>query len=218
MPEHDKESLVSTAREKIEESIEHKIEERKRREPWFKAVTAGIVLLLILIVLFLIQAYRQGEFRSVETLQAYIRSFKLFAPLIFLLYQAVQVVIPVLPGFIGCAVGALLFGPVLGFTLNYVGICGGSIIAFALAKTYGAPLLEKLFPMDKYQKWTLWAAKSKSYSLFFFVATLLPLTPDDYLCYLSGLTHMSYRRFLILLLLGKPWLILAYSFGFSLLK
>ena len=50
------------------------------------------------------------------------------------------------------------------------------------------------------------------------MAMLLPLFPDDFLCYLTGVSKMTAKRFIWIILLGKPWCILAYSLGFSLIK
>lgn len=96
----------------------------------YKWLTYSAIVISVLLCLFMLQAYLKGNFRSVDTFQSYIRSFGIFAPFIFVFIQAFQVVIPVLPGFIGCVAGALLFGSVGGFIYNYVGICAGSIIAF----------------------------------------------------------------------------------------
>ena len=68
-------------------------------------------------------------------------SFGVFAPAVLTIIQAGQVVVPVLPGFLGCAVGAALFGPAAGFVCNYVGICAGSIIAYFRARHYGVSIV-----------------------------------------------------------------------------
>ena len=102
----------------------------------YKWLTYSAIAISILLCLFMLQAGLKGNFRSVDAFQAYIRGFGLFAPFVFVFIQAFQVVVPVLPGFIGCVAGALLFGSVCGFVYNYVGICAGSIIAFFLAKHF----------------------------------------------------------------------------------
>ena len=89
---------------------------------------------------------------------------------------------------------------------------------FFLARKYGMPLLDDLFPSGRYNKWSVWASKSKSYTDFLFMAMLLPLFPDDFLCYLTGVSKMTAKRFIWIIVLGKPWCILAYSLGFSLIK
>ena len=182
---------------------------------WKKAATAALLILCVSLGAVFLKAYMDGKFDSIETLHAYVRSFGVCAPLVLVAIQALQVVIPVLPGFLGCAVGAVLFGCWGGFWCNYIGISVGSIIAFFLARKYGAPLVQKLFPGERYRKWARWAAKSKSYSWLLFLGTVLPLFPDDFFCYFSGLTEMSPRRFTWIIVLGKPWCILVYSIIFA---
>ena len=179
----------------------------------YKWLTYSAIVISVLLCLFMLQAGLKGNFRSVDTFQSYIRSFGIFAPFIFVFIQAFQVVIPVLPGFIGCVAGALLFGSVGGFMYNYVGICSGSIIAFFLAKHYGIPLVQVIFPSKKYNVWTERIRKAKSYDVLFGLSILLPLAPDDYLCYFSGLINMSVKKFILIILLAKPCCILFYSFG-----
>ena len=78
----------------------------------YKWLTYSAIAISILLCLFMLQAGLKGNFRSVDAFQAYIRGFGLFAPFVFVFIQAFQVVVPVLPGFIGCVAGALLFGSV----------------------------------------------------------------------------------------------------------
>ncbi|WP_225353487.1 VTT domain-containing protein [Lacticaseibacillus thailandensis] len=47
------------------------------------------------------------------------------------------------------------------------------------------------------------------------MAILLPVAPDDFLCMLAGLTKMSLRKFVWIIVLCKPWTILAYSMGMN---
>lgn len=173
------------------------------------------VIAFLLLCVFFIKAWIDGHFESRETLQAYIKSFGLWGPLILTVFQAAQVVLPVLPGFLGSFVGAVLFGLWGGFWCNYIGISLGSLLAFLIAKKCGKPLVDKLFTGKKYEKITNWIANSKSYAVSLFVATLLPLFPDDFLCYLSGLTKMSFKKFSIIIITGKPWCLFAYSVVFS---
>lgn len=174
-----------------------------------------LVLLLLLSIVFVMRGYLAGHFDSVETFQEYIASFGIFAPLILTTVQAIQVILPVLPGFLGCIVGAGMFGAMGGFWCNYIGISAGSIIAFLLARRFGVELVQRMVPMKKYQKWVDWVNTKKSYTVVLFLAILLPLAPDDFLCYFSGLTGMSTRRFTWIIVLGKPWCILAYCVFFA---
>lgn len=189
-----------------------------KKAAWAKVLTILLVVLCLGCAALIIKAYIDGKFDSVESLQSYMRGFGVFAPVMLTFIQAAQVVIPVLPGFLGCAVGSVMFGWVGGFLCNYIGISLGSIIAFFLARRFGAPLVKSLFPENKYEKWSSWAAKSKSYTALLFAGMVLPLFPDDFFCYFTGLTSMKAKKFILIIILGKPWCILAYSLGFSLIK
>ena len=177
----------------------------------------SIVLLLSVagLAAFFLKAYYDGCFDSKESLQAYLLGFGILAPLVLTLIQAMQVVIPILPGFLGSIVGAYAFGCMEGFWCNYIGISVGSIIAFYIARIYGQSIVKHMFSEKKYKKWTTRIAESKSYTFMLFVAMLLPLFPDDFFCYFSGLTNMKPKKFILIVLLGKPWCLLAYSIFFS---
>ena len=170
-----------------QQTIDRQIEKNK------KLMTIGLAALCGAFVVILAKAWLDGRFDSVETFQKYVAGFGLAAPLFLVAVQAAQVILPVLPGLFGCVVGTMMFGAAGGFWCNYIGISAGSIIAFWLARKYGSGL-----------------AGSKFYTVVLFLGMVLPLFPDDYFCYSTGLTKMSARKFVAIILLGKPWCILAY--------
>ena len=53
---------------------------------------------------------------------------------------------------------------------------------------------------EKYQD----VIRSKA-SVFLVLAFLFPYFPDDVLCILAGLTELPFRRFLVIVLLARPW-------------
>lgn len=178
-------------------------------------LTGLLVALLLLTGLFLLKGYLDGQFRTMESFRAYVESFGLLAPLMLVVIQALQVVLPVLPGFFGCIVGAGMFGAMGGFWCNYIGISAGSIIAFLLAKRFGVRLVQCMVPMEKYDSLVAWVNRRRSYTVVLFLSILLPLAPDDFLCYFSGLTGMSTKKFTWIILSAKPWCILGYSIFFA---
>ena len=187
-----------------QQTIDRQIEKNK------KIMTIGLAALCGAFVVILAKAWLDGRFDSVETFQKYVAGFGLAAPLFLVAVQAAQVILPVLPGLFGCVVGTMMFGAAGGFWCNYIGISAGSIIAFWLARKYGSVLVSRMFPGEKYEKWATWAAGSRFYTVVLFLGMVLPLFPDDYFCYFTGLTKMSARKFVAIILLGKPWCILAY--------
>ncbi|MDO4315527.1 MAG: TVP38/TMEM64 family protein [Oscillospiraceae bacterium] len=169
-----------------------------------------------LCVLAALWGWRTGVLTSQERLQALVSSCGAAGALLFTAFQAVQVVVPILPGGLGCLVGVLLFGPVRGFVYNYVGICIGSLIAFAVARNCGKPMLSLLFSEKTIRKYGRWAEEKDRFARLFALAIFLPVAPDDFLCYLAGTTDMSWRRYTAIILLGKPFAIALYSLGLTL--
>ena len=135
--------------------------------------------------------------------------------LLFVLVQIVQVVVPILPGGISCLGGVLLYGPWTGFLLNYIGICIGSAAAFGISKTLGRAAFEKLFAEKQIRKFELWTQKGGKFLKLFAAAIFFPVAPDDLLCYLAGTTAMTWRQFLCVIVLGKPFSIALYSLGLT---
>lgn len=180
-----------------------------------RIATLMFVVLFAISVAFVFQGYVGGHFQSVESLRAYVAQFGTFGPLVLTMIQALQVVVPVLPGFFGSIVGTGLFGAWISFWCNYIGISTGSIIAFLLAKWLGHNILRVMFPNGKYESYVEWVKKKRSFTWLLFWSILLPLAPDDFLCYFSGLSDMDTRKFVWIIILAKPWCILFYSVLFD---
>ncbi|WP_091129103.1 TVP38/TMEM64 family protein [Oscillibacter sp. PC13] len=164
-------------------------------------------------VLFVLYGLQHRLFTSQEALQSFMGGFGAFGAAVFVLFQAVQVIVPILPGGLGCLAGVLLFGPWMGFLYNYVGICLGSMAAFFLAKLYGRPILSLLFRRETIEKYELWTGTH--FSKWFALAIFFPVAPDDFLCWLAGTTPMSWRTFNTIIWFGKPASIALYSLGLS---
>ena len=183
-----------------------------------KLVRVCAMVLTAFILLVFLKYMIAQHITSVEDFRKFISEFGIVGPLVLTAFQAFQVVVPVLPGYLGCAAGAMAFGTTVGFICNYVGICAGSIASYFIARKLGMDVVLAMFSEKQYKKWSERICKKKSYDNFLFVATLLPLFPDDFLCYFSGLIKMNSRRFIRIILLGKPWCILAYSLLFGMIK
>ncbi len=101
----------------------------------------------------------------------------------------------------------------IGFVYNYIGICIGSILAFLIAKHYGTPVIRALFS-EKLQKIYEVGGKQdfpKTVCHCHFHAR----GTGRLLCYLAGTTNMTLKRFTVIILLGKPMAIAAYSYGLN---
>lgn len=179
---------------------------------WCNYISWTGMLLMAGICVYL---WKMGIFSSQENLRTFIAGFGIAGGLVFVFIQIVQVVIPIIPGGVSCLAGVILFGAGMGFLYNYVGICIGSVLAFLIARAYGRPLLEKMFDPGLLKKYENWTQTRNRFAKLFALAIFLPVAPDDFLCYLAGTTGMSLKMFTVIILLGKPCSIAAYSLGLT---
>lgn len=169
------------------------------------------VVLTAALVAFGIFGWQQGWFRDLESMRAFVAGAGPLGPLVFLLLQIAQVVLPFIPGGVTLTTGVLAFGPWFGFLLNYVGVVAGSVINFYMARRYGHRLVLHLVDEKTWQKYIGRLDNSRGFTRFFAWAILLPFFPDDTLCLLAGLTNMRADLFTVILLAGKPPIIALYS-------
>jgi len=167
----------------------------------------GIIATIIVTIYFL----KLGVFQDTNALRGLVGDSVILGPVIFMLIQIIQVVIPVIPGGISCAAGVLIFGPVAGFIYNYVGIAIGSVIIFILSQKYGKPLILSLISDKTYNKYIGWLDNEKRFERLFAFAIFFPVAPDDALCLMAGLTKMSLRKFTMIIIFAKPFSIAVYS-------
>ena len=159
--------------------------------------------------------WKAGLFNSKEALTSYISQLGWAGPAVFVMFQAVQVVLPILPGGLGCLAGVILFGAWKGFWYNYIGICAGSLAAFAIARVCGRPLLESIFPAKMIEKYDRWMGSGSRFAKWFAFLIFIPVAPDDYLCFLAGTTRIGWRLYTAIILLCKPMSIALYSLGLT---
>lgn len=188
----------------------------KSKESLIKnAATLCLVTLLAFSAAVLIKGWISGSSRSVESLRVYVASFGIWAPVILMLIQLFLTILPICTSFAGCVVGAALFGAAGGYWINYIGVCAGSLVDYTLARCFGIRMVEKMISLDKYEHYIEKVNRSNSYSKLLFLAILLPMAPDNFLCYFSGLVNLSPKKFTAIILAAKPWCILVYSIFFS---
>jgi len=134
-------------------------------------------------------------------LARFLRSLGPYSAAVFMLLQALQVVISPIPGELTGVVGGYVYGVNFGFLFSTLGLTLGSWIAFELANIFGRPLVERFVTkkiLDKFHFLTTNAGAIISFLLF-----IIPGFPKDYLCYILGLTGMNLTTFLIVSTLGR---------------
>ena len=167
----------------------------------------GLVVSIGLTIYFI----NLGVFKDLNSLRGLVGDSIILGPIIFILIQILQVVIPIIPGGISTAAGVLIFGPYAGFIYNYVGICIGSIIIFLLGRRYGKPFILSMVSDKTYNKYVGWLDNQNRFEKLFALVIFLPVAPDDALCLMAGLTNISVKKYTWIILLAKPLSIFLYS-------
>ncbi|QLC35137.1 TVP38/TMEM64 family protein (plasmid) [Halarchaeum sp. CBA1220] len=136
-----------------------------------------------------------------QALRAWIRQFGAFAPLVFVLVQALQVVVAPIPGQVLALTSGYLFGPLAGTVYSLTGVLIGSTVAFTLSKRFGRGFVEGILHEDVLTRFDGFVERVGLPGLLAFV--IIPGLPDDAICFLSGLTRWPLRAFIAVIAVGR---------------
>lgn len=135
------------------------------------------------------------------SLREWIGSFGLFAPVVFVFVQIVQVIVAPIPGQFVALLGGYLFGPINGTIYSMIGVTVGSGIVFLITKRYGRPFVERVLHEEVIAKLDTFTNRAGLPGLFVFF--VIPGTPDDAVCFLAGLTPIRSVTFLTIVVIGR---------------
>jgi len=186
--------------------------------PQRRLLVRGTILALLVILIFVLSKYGPQPFtvlnplwEELEDLQAsqvrkeritmFLASFGPYSSAVFVLLQALQVIISPIPGELTGVVGGYVYGPTYGFTLSTLGLTLGSWVAFELSSILGRPFVEKLLKKDLLDKFDFLTTNTGA--TIAFLLFLIPGFPKDVLCYILGLSRMRLSTFLIVSIIGR---------------
>ncbi len=125
----------------------------------------------------------------------------ILAPVIFMLLQALQVIISPIPGEATGILGGFLFGQWLGLLYSTIGLTVGSLGAFGLGRWLGAHYVKNLVKEETWNK--LGFIVEAEGAIVCFIVFLIPGLPKDIVCYLFGLSPMPFWVFAFVSTLGR---------------
>ncbi|HET7088217.1 MAG TPA: VTT domain-containing protein [Anaerolineae bacterium] len=166
---------------------------RGRRIAWSALLVAGFLLVAA--------AWRwiEAGFQLLldrDSVLAWLTSFGVWAPVVFIGVSALQVVLAPIPGqFIGVA-GGYLFGVWRGLLYSLIGTSLGAWAAMWLGRRFGRPLVTRLAGEPALARFDRFADRRGP--LFFFLVFLLPFVPDDLAFYAIGLSPLPILPMLIM--------------------
>lgn len=156
-----------------------------------------------------------GKINSVDALRAYISTAGSWTAVIFVVFCFLQVVLLPVPGSVAVAVGVAMFGPLKCAIFAFIGIVIGSIVAFAIGRWIGYKAVCWIVGKDSLDKW-LEKIKGKDY-LILSLMFLLPMFPDDVLCFIAGLSSMGWLYFIVMIIITRAISVFSTAYSFEII-
>ncbi len=138
-------------------------------------------------------------FTSQERLFKFIDSLGVWDEVGFVFLEAVQVVIPSIPGMFLNMLGGYLYGTVEGAILSTIGTTLGGYIVFLLSRRFGRQIINRYFPKTLMKRFGNIPHNKDRFTIF--LLFLIPGFPKDYLCYTLG--YLSATEFLLITGFGR---------------
>ncbi|HUZ17896.1 MAG TPA: TVP38/TMEM64 family protein [Spirochaetia bacterium] len=155
-----------------------------------------------LIVVWIFRSQIYNVFASPTRIRDWVNQWGYVAPLVFIGLQFTQVVLFVIPGEVAQAAGGYIFGVWFGILYSVVGILLGSVFNFFLARLLGVPFVEGVFGKERLRRFDA-VLTSRRATVAFFVLFLIPGIPKDALCYVAGLSTVSFPAFFLISTAGR---------------
>ncbi len=166
-----------------------------------KIILSGVLIFALILLLFAIVLSHYFPLNDLSQIKLFITQSGTLGPFLIILLQALQVIFVPIPGQITGLISGYFFGPYMGTVYSIIGLSIGSFIAFYLSRTLGQPFVEKIVPkrtLDRFHH----ISNSKKISIIFIVF-LVPMFPDDAICFISGLTKIKIRTLMLTAVLGR---------------
>jgi uncharacterized membrane protein YdjX (TVP38/TMEM64 family) len=119
----------------------------------------------------------------------------ILAPLIFISFQALQVIISPIPGEPVGILGGYLFGPWGGFFYSMIGLTLGSLACFAIGRWLGVHFVRKLVNARAWQR--IGFIVEAEGAIICAVVFAIPGLPKDITCYLFGVSTIPFWVFAV---------------------
>lgn len=189
----------------------------KQLKPVTKAkVIFGVLAVLALVIALTLDVALNGPLSQLlskrDRLVELVKDAGVLGPLIYIILQIIQTVVAPIPGQVVGSVGGFIFGP-WGILWTTIGSALGWLIVFWLARRFGRPLLERIFKPSTIDKFDF-ILDSKNTGWLLLLILFIPGLPDDTVCYIAGLTTLSYKKLLGITFIGRfPAIVLTNYLG-----
>ena len=136
-----------------------------------------------------------------DQVSALISSSGVYAPLVFIALQILQVIFAPVPGEATGFIGGYIFGVGKGFLFSTIGLSTGSLINLMIGRYLGKRFIRRHVPVRYLIRFDTFLRHQGVIVTFFLF--LLPGFPKDYLCLFLGLSNLPIKLLLLLATIGR---------------
>jgi uncharacterized membrane protein YdjX (TVP38/TMEM64 family) len=159
----------------------------------------GVVWLVVTdspVIAFLVRLYRDKQF-----LKEIVASWGWLAPVVFVLIQALQVVLSPIPGEITGPVGGALFGTWWGLLYSTIGLTTGTLLCFGIGRKWGEPFVRPWLSEHNWNRLNFIVEAEGA--ILCFLLYVIPGFPKDIISYLFGISPLPFWLFAVVSTLGR---------------
>jgi uncharacterized membrane protein YdjX (TVP38/TMEM64 family) len=166
-----------------------------------------IGIFLLIAILITLYQFRESIFNTLswfgsrEAITTSMQHAGFLGPVVLFILFVLQVFLAFIPGQALMVASGYLYGFWGGFLLSWLSLVVGGEIAYVLARNYGRPFAERWISPTVLERWNKAAAGQGV--AFFAISLVMPLVPNDAMCYVAGLGTISRIRFSIANLVGR---------------
>jgi uncharacterized membrane protein YdjX (TVP38/TMEM64 family) len=136
-----------------------------------------------------------------DRFSALISSSGIFAPLVFITLQVLQVIFAPVPGEATGFIGGYIFGAGKGFLFSTIGLSIGSLLNLLIGRYLGKRFIRRHIPTRYLERFDTFLRHQGI--IVIFILFVVPGFPKDYLCLFLGLSNLPIKVLLLLATIGR---------------
>ncbi|MEM4244780.1 MAG: TVP38/TMEM64 family protein [Candidatus Nanoarchaeia archaeon] len=167
-----------------------------RRIPKKELIKDALVVLVILALIGILVFYVQRTFESPANAAEKLKSLGALGPLVIIVLIIFEVMVAPIPGSFLYVASGFAFGTFWGTLFSYIGQMAGTLIAFYISRRFGRPIVERLVKKEKLDYYDCFFHQGGKVVLG--ICYLLPVFPVDIMTFVTGLSSMKWKKFIII--------------------
>lgn len=182
---------------------------------YLKHILSIVTILIVCVAVY--WAIKYDAFGSVDNFKEAVDDAGLWGPALFIVLQTIATIVLFIPCMVGYPVATMCFGTVMGFILNYISALLGGMFIYLLVHKYGVEFVKQHTSKKVLTKYERLRYNTDKCERVLAIALTFPCFPDNAISYVVSLSDITFKRYMLISMLCKPWQLLAYSWGWGLI-